>query len=233
MTARQVASETLVEARSLSAGYGRLKVLDNVSLSIARDDYLGVAGHNGAGKSTLLAVLAGLLSPWKGEVELVRSSSGSAPATVVLVPQGHAVFPHMKVSENLEVPWARAGRSLVSIDAVLDFFPILRSKMSQHAGNLSGGEQQALAIAMGLRMAPDVLLLDEPSLGLAPVLVHQIMEVVDDVRKEFGFGVVVVEQNMQELLVRARDLLVMSRGAIVWTGKPGDLKDTRDLWKFF
>jgi branched-chain amino acid transport system ATP-binding protein len=86
---------------------------------------------------------------------------------------------------------------------------------------------------MGLRMAPDVLLLDEPSLGLAPVLVHQIMDVVDDVRKEFGLGVVVVEQNMQELLVRARDLMVMSRGAIVWTGKPGDLKDTRDLWKFF
>jgi len=228
-----VASDmALVEARDISAGYGKLTVLTDVSIAVRKNDYLGIVGHNGAGKSTLLSVLAGLHSPSRGSVNYAPAGDGNGNASIVMVPQGHAVFPHMRVSENLSVAVSKKGRS-VTLDETLDLFPILRTKITQFAGNLSGGEQQSLAIAMGVRMAPDILLLDEPSLGLAPILVEQIMDAVDNVRTHFGCGVVVVEQNMQELMHRVHDVVVLSRGRVVWSGKPGDISDMRDLWAHF
>jgi branched-chain amino acid transport system ATP-binding protein len=221
-------------ASGITVGYGKRQVLSDVSFSINRGDYVGLIGHNGAGKSTLLRVIAGILKPWAGSVTSPARQPSQPLPRIGLVPQGHAVFPRMLVSENLAVPRPpKAGNvPSVQVDDVLELFPILKSKLSQMAGNLSGGEQQALAIAMSLRLAPEVLLLDEPSLGLAPVLFRDIMQTVDTVRAQFGCAVVVVEQSLQELIARADRLVALAQGEIVWTGSPSDITDTRDMWAF-
>ncbi|MDO8211117.1 ATP-binding cassette domain-containing protein [Conexibacter sp. CPCC 206217] len=215
------------------AGYGTFDVLRGVDLDVRDGELLGIIGHNGAGKSTLLKVMAGFLPVSKGTVR-TQDESGRA-LRIGLVPQGLSVFPRMTVGENLAVPELarRAGGELVPADAVLEMFGVLRERIATPAGNLSGGEQRMLAIGMALRLAPQLLLLDEPSLGLAPLLVKQIMETVDEHRREHGYTVAIVEQNLDVLLTRADRLVAVRQGDVVWSGRPADVADTRGLWEHF
>jgi branched-chain amino acid transport system ATP-binding protein len=221
------ATRDLVRVEGLVAGYGSFDVLRSIDLRVRDGELLGIIGHNGAGKSTLLRVIAGVLSPVNGTVV--------APGRIGLVPQGMSVFPHMTVAENLTVPELarRRGSELVPVDDVLAMFPVLGERLKQAAGNLSGGEQRMLAIGMALRLAPELLLLDEPSLGLAPLLVRQIMEAVDEHRRTHGYTVIIVEQNLDVLLRRADRLVAIRQGSIVWQGQAGEVADTRALWEHF
>jgi branched-chain amino acid transport system ATP-binding protein len=221
------AARDLVRIEGLVAGYGSFDVLRSIDLAVRDGELLGIIGHNGAGKSTLLRVIAGVLSPVSGTVV--------APGRIGLVPQGMSVFPHMTVAENLTVPELarRRGSELVPVGDVLAMFPVLGERLKQAAGNLSGGEQRMLAIGMALRLGPELLLLDEPSLGLAPLLVRQIMEAVDEHRRTHGYTVIIVEQNLDVLLRRADRLVAIRQGAIVWQGQAGEVADTRALWEHF
>ncbi|MDQ6525224.1 ATP-binding cassette domain-containing protein [Nocardioides sp. LHD-245] len=226
------AGQPLVRLDGIVAGYGAFDVLQAVDLTVRDGELLGVIGHNGAGKSTLLKVIAGFLPPRSGRV--VSGADGRG-LRVGLVPQGHAVFTKMTVAENLQVPElaARRGAPLIPVDEIHDMFPILRDRSTQAAGNLSGGEQRMLSIGMALRLGPELLLLDEPSLGLAPLLVKQIMEAVDEHRRQHGYTVLIVEQNLDVLLTRADRLVAIRQGAIVWDGRPADVEDIRGLWEHF
>lgn len=227
------APQPIVTMKKIVAGYGTFDVLRRIDLTVTDGEMLGVIGHNGAGKSTLLKVMAGFLAPTSGAVE--QPTAGGRSLRIGLVPQGLSVFPRMTVDENLRVPELaqKRGGQFVPIDEVLDMFPVLRARSGQAAGNLSGGEQRMLAIGMALRLGPELLLLDEPSLGLAPILVRQIMETVDEHRQRHGYTVVIVEQNLDVLLRRADRLVAVRQGEVVWSGLPSDVGDTRVLWEHF
>jgi ABC-type branched-subunit amino acid transport system ATPase component len=226
-------AQPIVKMTGIVAGYGAFDVLRGVNLSVMDGELLGVIGHNGAGKSTLLKVMAGFLPPQSGSVETPRT--GARPLRIGLVPQGTSVFARMTVAENLLVPeLAQKGRGeFVPVDEIHEMFPVLRDRAGQAAGNLSGGEQRMLAIGMALRLGPELLLLDEPSLGLAPLLVRQIMETVDAHRRRHGYTVLIVEQNLDVLLRRADRLVAVRQGEVVWDGLPDDLNDVRGLWEHF
>lgn len=228
-----VAATSLVTASDIHAGYGPLQVLKGIDLEIGQSEFLGVIGHNGAGKSTLLKVLGGFLKPTRGDV--VRIAATGEKFRVGLVPQGLAVFPRMSVEHNLRIPElaGQGGDHLVPVDEIVDMFPILGQRFSQAAGNLSGGEQRMLSVGMALRLSPHLLLLDEPSLGLAPFVVTKLMEVVDEMRRRLGYTVVVVEQNLDVLLRRADRLVAVRQGEIVWQGSPTEVDDVRVLWRHY
>lgn len=230
-------SKPLVEIRQLKAGYGTLRVLTDVNFDIISGELLGIIGHNGAGKSTLLKTIAGVLEPESGTVRFVGNNNGGheADASVAMVPQGLAVFPRMTVRDNLAVPGiaVRDKDSLVPVEEIFEIFPVLEERPSQIAGTMSGGEQRMLAVGMALRLAPDLLLLDEPSLGLAPNLVTRIMKSVDEARRRFDSTVVVVEQNLDALLSRADRLLAIRQGQVAWEGVPSAISDVRELWAHY
>ena len=229
-----VAASPLLSIRGLVAGYGRVEVLHGLDLDVRPGEFLGVIGHNGAGKSTLLKVIAGLIRPTRGSVEM-PGAGGGRRERIALVPQGLAVFPRMSVDENLDIPRvaSRDESRLMPREAVLDLFPALRERGRQAAGTLSGGEQRMVAIGMALRLAPRLLLLDEPSLGLAPKVAARIVEAVDQVRRQLGSTVVVVEQNLEVLLRRAERLVALRQGVLAWEGDPGAVRDVRALWEYF
>ena len=234
-----VAAPPLVRIRGLGAAYGRLEVLRGIDLDVREGEFLGVIGHNGAGKSTLLKVIAGILPATRGSVEVNTtrpvSDGGRISERIAMVPQGLAVFPRMTVAENLEVPRVavRNAAELLPLGEIYELFPVLRERGGQTAGTLSGGEQRMVAIGMALRLAPRLLLLDEPSLGLAPKIAIRITEAVDEVRRRLGSTVVVVEQNLDVLLRRAERLVAIRQGAVVWEGDPGAIGDLRNLWQYF
>lgn len=237
MTDIEVPTRTLVEIRNLEAGYGRLKVLKGISLDVTSGEILGIIGHNGAGKSTLLKTIAGVLETTNGTIRFIRGPEPGTdePISVAMVPQGLAVFPRMTVQENLEVPAVarRDKTGLASLEEIFEIFPPLKLRIGQMAGTMSGGEQRMLAVGMALRLAPELLLLDEPSLGLAPNLVTRIMESVDEARERFGSTLIIVEQNLDALLHRADRLVAIRQGIVVWEGDPASISDVRELWEHY
>lgn len=228
-------SRDLVTIEGLVAGYGDLQVLKGVNTSIHEGELLGIVGHNGAGKSTLLNVIAGVLPPRSGRVHFDDVGDAPGGVRVAMVPQSLAVFPRMSVRENLEIPRIanRSNPNLVAVEEIFELFPALKTRINQTAGTLSGGEQRMLAVGMALRLAPHLLLLDEPSLGLAPNLVVRIMESVDEARRRFQSTVVIVEQNLEALLERADRILAIRQGEVIWQGTPGEISDTRKLWELY
>lgn len=216
-----------LEVRGLSAGYGDAAVLHGVSLGTAPGRIVALLGANGAGKTTLLNAVSGLAATVRsGSVSLDGQEISRLPphARVALglshVPQGRQLFAFMSVRENLEMgayPPGAAARRASSLETVLDIFPRLRERLRQNAGSLSGGEQQMCAIARGLMLQPRYLLLDEPSLGLAPIIVKQVMSVVRDVAAR-GIGVLLVEQNVRQALRLADHAHVLEHGSIVLDG---------------
>lgn len=228
------------------AGYGKRLVIDGISLDVRDGEVLALLGHNGAGKTTTLRVLAGLHQPEDGRILVHgndgtgRSAAGMSALGVSLVPQGHGVFPSMSVRDNLYLGavMTRAHGRRRGMDPdreafVYELFPILKDRPLQRAGSLSGGQQQMVAIAMALMAEPKVLLLDEPSTGLAPVLVHEVLAATKKVNEELGTSVLVVEQNIKEVLAIADRLYVLQLGSIVFEGSPEGLYEHVDLSSLF
>lgn len=218
-----------LEVRNVEAGYGRLNVLQGISLSVQPGEITAVIGANGAGKTTLLRVISGLLRPVAGEVTFDgRNITGWPPERIVAlglahIPERRQLFTSMRVEDNLTLgAYLRFGREPRSkIDADLErvytFFPRLRERQAQIAGTLSGGEQQMLAIARGLMGRPRLLLLDEPSLGLAPLLTRELLRVILDLRAQ-GHTILLVEQNARQALRFADSAYVIENGRVVLHG---------------
>jgi branched-chain amino acid transport system ATP-binding protein len=219
----------LLDVSHLAVSYGAIEAVRDASLSVEAGEIVAVIGANGAGKSTLLSCLSGLVRPAAGAALYAgRSLAGMRPrdivgAGLVQVPEGREVFARMTVREDLGA-WLRKDRLAVGreIGETLERFPILAERRDELAGNLSGGEQQILAVARGLLAAPRLLLLDEPSLGLAPKLVDQVFEIVEGIRSE-ATSVLLVEQNALQALARANRAYVMESGTTTLTGTGREL----------
>ncbi len=221
----------LLSVRGLSAGYGPVQVLTDLELAVAAGEIVVVLGANGAGKTTTLRALSGMI-PAKGEVSLDGTSVlGRKPEDLVRmgvahVPQGRGTFPELTVEENLRVgAFTRPGdEASADIDRWFEVFPRLKERVHQAAGSMSGGEQQMLAIARALMSRPTLLLLDEPSLGLAPLVTQDVFERIAAVNAELGTTVLVVEQNANLALGIAQRGYVLETGTIVATGTAEELR---------
>jgi branched-chain amino acid transport system ATP-binding protein len=229
-TAARTAGAPLLEVDGLSAGYGALAVLDNVSLKVGRGEVIALFGPNGAGKSTLMKALSGLIRPVCGTIRLADQdlTSLSAPLVarsgLILVPEGRQVFPQLTVAENLRLGATRRNDfSMSEIEGMLQRFPRLRPRLHTAAGLLSGGEQQMLAVARGLLARPEVLLLDEPSLGLAPAVVAELFEQFTRLRDE-GMTLLIVDQMADYALAIADRGYVLGGGRVVAQGSPAELR---------
>jgi len=200
-----------------------------------------VLGANGAGKSTLIKTISGILRPWKGSVlfdgkDISRmSTSQIAKMGIVHVPEGRHIFPNLTVRENLLLGgYFRSDKeNKETLDQVLKLFPVLKERINQKGGNLSGGEQQMLAIARGLMAKPRLLLLDEPSLGLAPILVSEIFQTVKSLAQQEGVQVLLVEQNARKALDISDTGYVMVLGHIVLSGSSDELKENPEVRKLY
>jgi len=227
----------MLDIVNISAGYGSLNAIQNINISIPDGSKLGVFGHNGAGKTTLMRCIIGAHVPSQGELRWHGEAlpKGDVPATVkkgiAYVPQGHNVFPTLSVEKNLRIAGSLFGEEF--LDEIFKLFPVLFERRSQRAGSMSGGEQQMLALGMALMTNPKWLLLDEPSTGLAPVIVRNVMDGLRDVNKRFGTGIIVVEQNVPATLKLVDHAIIIKSGQIVFNGTTAELNDKKDLWEWF
>jgi branched-chain amino acid transport system ATP-binding protein len=221
----------VLQVRDLRVCYGRVPAVHQVSLSLGAGEILAVVGGNGAGKTTLLRAIAGLTKVAAGTIELEGRPiqdlppHARVPLGLALVPEGRHLFPRLTVERNLELgAFTRRDRREVaaSTEMVLETFPILRDRRSQLAGTLSGGEQQMLAIARGLMSRPRLLLLDEPSWGVAPIIVSRIFETIQAINRS-GVAVLLVEQNVKRALSVAHRALVIQTGRVVASGTGAEL----------
>jgi branched-chain amino acid transport system ATP-binding protein len=223
----------MLSLAAISAGYGSFQALFGVSLEVSRGEAIGVIGPNGAGKTTLMRVISGIIPMSEGAMTLDGRSIGGLPAHRVVeqgiahVPENRRLFPRLSVEENLRIgaflPSARA-RFSEQLDWVYSLFPRLKDRRTQLAGTMSGGEQQMCAIARALMSRPKVLLMDEPSAGLAPLVVHQVFDLVRRIRAE-GLTVLIVEQNVQQVLDVVDRAYLLEVGAIKLSGTAAELKD--------
>jgi branched-chain amino acid transport system ATP-binding protein len=222
----------VLDVADLHTYYGESHVLHGVSLSVADGEVLTILGRNGMGKTTLIRSIIGFTPPREGTIRLRGDDvTGWAPYRLVergmaLVPQGRRVFPSLTVRENLDV--ARRGDGRWSIDRVHELFPRLRERASNRANKLSGGEQQMLAIGRALMSNPALLLLDEPTEGLAPLLVREVGRVIGELKRE-GLSILLVEQNLPLALSVADRVHILSRGHIVYGGRPDALAADEDV----
>jgi len=225
----------------LTTGYGPVEVLHDVNLDFKDSRIVTVLGANGAGKSTLIKTISGILKPWKGSIlfdgkDISRmSTSQIAKMGIVHVPEGRHIFPNLTVRENLLLGgYFRSDKeNKETLDQVLKLFPVLKERINQKGGNLSGGEQQMLAIARGLMAKPRLLLLDEPSLGLAPILVSEIFQTVKDLAQKEGVQVLLVEQNARKALDISDTGYVMVLGKMVLSGTSDELKENPEVRKLY
>jgi len=215
-----------LEVEGIHTFYGESHVLHGVSLRVEPGEVLAILGRNGMGKTTLMRSIVGFTPPREGHVRYKDTELTRLPAYrmvdvgMALVPQGRRVFPSLSVRENLEV--ARHGVGRWSLEAVYALFPRLRERAANRANKLSGGEQQMLAIGRALMSNPDLLLLDEPTEGLAPLLVREVGRVIAELKRG-GLSILLVEQNLGLALSVADRVHVLSRGQIVHTGTPAEL----------
>jgi len=222
---------SLVEISEINVSYGDVQVLHEVVLEVREGEVVTIVGANGAGKSTLLKTIAGILRATSGEIQFLGeridhlSPHQIVEKGLVRIPEGRKIFPSLSVLENLELgsylPKAKAKRS-ESLEKVFSLFPVLKERFQQLAGTLSGGEQQMLAIGRGLMSLPRLLMLDEPSLGLAPLLVREIFRTVREINQQ-GTTILLVEQNVFNALDMAHEGYVLENGRIVLQGKSRDL----------
>ena len=234
-------SGALLEVRNLESYYGPVLAIRGISLDVQEGTIVTVLGANGAGKTTLLKTISGVLNPEKGAVQFAgeaiarKEPDAIVRRGIVHVPEGREIFPLLTVAQNLEMgAYCRADRGIAAdISRVVDYFPILQERMAQPAGTLSGGQQQMLAVARGLMARPKLMLLDEPSLGLSPLLVRGIFNVIRRLNQERGISVLLVEQNARLALEVADFGYVMETGRIVLDGPTEALKESRDIQEFY
>ena len=229
-------SEALLQVSELRAGYGRVEVLRGVTLDVLPGEIVALLGSNGAGNSTLNNTVCALLAAWDGEVRfggevLTRAHSRRVvQAGLIQVPEGRRIFPNLSVRENLELgAYARAReRKAGNLERVFATFPRLAERERQRAGTMSGGEQQMLAIGRGLMAEPRLLILDEPSLGLSPILVEEMFTLIRRLRDD-GLTVLLVEQNVGQSLEIADRAYVLENGALRFAGTPAELLASDEL----
>jgi branched-chain amino acid transport system ATP-binding protein len=230
-TTADAAADVLLSVDGLEAGYGEVQVLWGLSLKAARGKLTAIVGANGAGKTTTLRAVAGTLTPWGGRVMLDGDDVTRVPSHVkaarglALVPEGRQLFSMMSVAENLELGAysPRGARSIAErLDQVFKLFPRLAERARQRAGTLSGGEQQMVAIARGLMSDPQILIIDELSLGLAPVVVYQLLATLKQL-KQAGLTILLVEQNVHLALALSDYAYVIAEGRIFTEGLPAEL----------
>ncbi|MGH2949442.1 MAG: ABC transporter ATP-binding protein [Solirubrobacteraceae bacterium] len=223
----------MLRVESVSAGYGDVPVLHEVGLTVSAGEVVAVLGPNGAGKTTLLNTISGLLRRTAGRVVLDGRDIGGTRASdivaagVVMVPEGRRLFPFLTVRENLKLgAYHRAARAQLqsTLDEVLELFPAIAGRQDQLAGSLSGGEQQMCALARGIMSRPKLLMLDEPSLGLAPAVVETVFGLIRTLA-ERGLTVLIVEQNVADALEMSTRAYVLEQGRIAMTGAAGELLD--------
>ena len=225
----------------IHAQYGRIKALHGVSLSIGKGEIVALLGANGAGKSTFLKVISGMLKPTSGSVTFMgKPLNGVRPDQVVIagmahVPEGRRVFPMATVMTNLEMgAFTRKDKEGIKkdIDRYFEIFPILGQRRNQKAGTLSGGEQQMLAIARGLMSRPSLLLLDEPAMGLAPILVQEIYNIIKELNAA-GTSILLVEQNVHKTLQIATRAYVLECGVVAINGLSEELQESAGVIKCY
>lgn len=232
----------LLRVEDLVAGYGKKQVINGITLGVPSGEIVALIGHNGAGKSTLLKAIFGLIPIWSGQVHfdgknwLKPTPRAFLRAGVAYVPQGNRVFTDLTVYENLEIggvtlPNRQALRD--GIGRVFTLFPLLEEKLKQRAGTLSGGEKQMLALSNALVLSPKMLLLDEPSLGLAPPLVSQALNRIQQISRDSDVTVLIVEQKVREVLKIAHRVVVLRTGRISFEGFATELSDDAKLKDVF
>ena len=227
----------LLEVTDLNSGYGDLPVVRGVSFAVDEGEIIAIVGPNGAGKTTLLNTVTGLIKPWDGSVNFADQDITKLPAHarpnlgVVMVPEGRKLFPFMTVEENLLLgAFSKRSRphTAESLADVFELFPVLAQRCKQPAGSMSGGEQQMCALGRAVMARPRLLILDEPSLGLAPILVERMFELVRQLA-ERGMTILLVEQNVHDALDMANRGYVLEQGRIVMAGTGQELLVRPDL----
>ena len=228
----------MLELREIRVSYGRTEVIHGVDMSVGRGEVIGMIGPNGAGKSSILRSICGLVRPSAGEVAFEnRVLTGMAPEQIArlglaLVPEGRHIFKTLTVAENLRLGARSDSESATSMEQTLERFPILRERTRQRADRLSGGEQQQLAIARALLGRPKLLILDEPSLGLAPKMIDVVYELLGELRDE-GMTMLLVEQNAARTIELSDRCVVLSTGRIRAEGSRGELQRNPDVLRAY
>lgn len=223
----------------METGYGKKQVLFGLSLEAHKGEIVAIIGPNGAGKSTILKTVCGLLPAWTGEIyfdnNLLNTSTPAENVAreITFAPQGNRVFDELTVMENLEIGGFHLPRKELQnrIEETFEMFPVLKDRVSQDAGNLSGGEQQMLALARALIPKPKLLMLDEPSLGLAPNLVGEVFAKITEISDETGVTILIVEQKVREVLDICQRVYSLKLGKVAFSGVPRELKEDRDKLK--
>ncbi len=223
----------LLAIQELVTAYGKIEALKGVSLEVQQGSITCLLGPNGAGKTTLMFTTAGILRPRRGSIHFAGQDITARPphsivaSGIALVPENRLVFPHMSVMENLRAgAYQRSGGAEIDadIERLLHRFPRLRERAAQDAGTLSGGEQQMLAVARALMSRPKMLLMDEPSLGLAPLVVEEIFRIISELHRD-GTTIFLVEQNAHMALKVAQHFYLMEQGKVTFSGDPGSLAE--------
>jgi len=225
----------MLKIRELDTGYGKKQVLFGLSMQVRNGDVVALIGPNGAGKSTVLKAVCGLIPTWSGTICFDGTvTNGSTPAQNVargltFAPQGNRVFTDLTVMENLEIGGFQLPRKELRgrIAQVIEMFPILKDRAKQDAGDLSGGEQQMLALARALVAKPKLLMLDEPSLGLSPNLVRSVFEKIAEVNRDTGVSILIVEQKVREVLRICSRVYSLKLGKLAFDGTPEELRDDK------
>jgi branched-chain amino acid transport system ATP-binding protein len=226
----------MLEIRKLRAGYGQVEILRGIDLDVAAGEIVAVLGSNGVGKSTLNNNISALYKPFGGSIRFQGEETVGLPSSEVVkrglihVPEGRRIFPNLSVRENLELGSLIRGkaRRAVNMERVVDIFPRLKERFSQLAGTLSGGEQQMLAIGRGLMSEPVLLIMDEPSLGLSPLLVEQMFELIQRINQE-GQAILLMEQNAVQTLAIAHRAYIIENGVVAMQGQAAELARDPDL----
>jgi branched-chain amino acid transport system ATP-binding protein len=227
----------LLALSEVSAGYGSVRAVSNVSITVDEGEAVGLLGANGAGKSTTLRAISGLVRPTSGTITFRGKNIDSLPAYKITelgiahVPEGRQVFPELTVKENLEIgayiPKARAARTQ-TLDLVFAIFPVLAERRKQLAGTMSGGEQQMLAVGRGLMLRPHLLMLDEPSLGLAPVVTEATFDKIQEIHA-MGTAILLVEQNVSRALTLVQRAYVLESGKVIMKGTSAELVNNKQV----
>ena len=237
-----MSDDVLLKIRNIESYYGPIMAIRGVSLDVRKGQIVTVLGANGAGKTTLMKTISGVMDPEKGQITFEgQEIQGSEPHKIVErgivhVPEGREIFPLLTVNENLTLGgYTRSDRAAIERDRemVFSYFPILKERRDQEAGFLSGGQQQMLAIGRGLMARPKIMLLDEPSLGLSPILVQEIFAILKRLNEEQNVTMMLVEQNARVALELAHDGYVMEIGRIVMQGPADKLIKSEDIQNFY
>jgi len=231
----------MLDLKGINAGYGSFQALFDISLTVNAGEAVSVIGPNGAGKTTLMRVISGMTAPFSGEMEMEGKSLSSFPPHQIVelgiahVPENRRLFPGMTVEDNLKLgAFAKTARgdSAKNLEFVYELFPRMKERRSQLAGTMSGGEQQMCAIGRAIMSGPKLLLMDEPSAGLAPVVVQQVFSLVRRIREE-GYTVLIVEQNVQQVLQVVDRAYLLEAGQLIDSGKSEDLLESETVRKAY